>query len=117
MLVVARKLDEAVVIGGNITVRVVGMKRGTVRLAIDAPETIRIFREEVLAAIRRRDEAIVKLLDEWPHDEPPCEFPVLLDRPKSGIDYYRAAWRLARNLRRGPSHNEVLKELGLYADS
>ena len=48
MLVLSRKLNEKVVIGGNIVVTVVRIDRNQVRLGIEAPGDVRVFREEVL---------------------------------------------------------------------
>jgi carbon storage regulator len=47
MLVLTRKIGEAVQIGPDITVRVMRLDGGTVRLAIEAPPAVRIFRDEV----------------------------------------------------------------------
>jgi carbon storage regulator len=47
MLVLTRKVNESIVIDGCIRVKVVGVRNGQVRLGIEAPEHIRIFREEL----------------------------------------------------------------------
>jgi carbon storage regulator len=47
MLVLTRKLGEAIQIGPDITVRVARLDGGSVRLAIEAPPSVRIFRDEV----------------------------------------------------------------------
>ena len=47
MLVLSRKLGEKVVIGGIITVTIVEVHGNRVRLGIEAPEDIRILREEL----------------------------------------------------------------------
>ncbi len=47
MLVLARKLGEKVVIGGNITLTVVEVRGNQVRLAFDAPPQVRILRDEL----------------------------------------------------------------------
>lgn len=49
MLVLARKLDESIVIGPDITVTVLEIKGGVVRLGIAAPEDVPVNREEVSA--------------------------------------------------------------------
>ena len=46
MLVLTRKIDEKVRIGNDITVTVVKIDKGTVKLGIEAPEDIGITREE-----------------------------------------------------------------------
>lgn len=53
MLVLTRRADEAIVIGGNVVVRVLGVdKNGQVKLGIDAPRSVRILREELVSEIR-----------------------------------------------------------------
>jgi carbon storage regulator len=49
MLVLTRKLGEKVIIGGNIIVTVVEVKGNKVRLAFEAPDQVRIMREELIA--------------------------------------------------------------------
>jgi carbon storage regulator len=50
MLVLSRKLNEKIVIDGGIVVTVVKIDRNQVRLGIEAPANVRIFREEIAAA-------------------------------------------------------------------
>ena len=47
MLILTRKIDQAIVIRGNILVRVLGVERDRVKLGICAPEEILILREEL----------------------------------------------------------------------
>ncbi|MGC8640200.1 MAG: carbon storage regulator CsrA [Isosphaeraceae bacterium] len=49
MLVLSRKLNEKIVIDGGIVVTVVKIEGGQVRLGIEAPGHVKVFREEVLA--------------------------------------------------------------------
>ncbi|MDB5353462.1 MAG: carbon storage regulator CsrA [Planctomycetota bacterium] len=51
MLVLSRKLNETIVIDGNIRVTIVGTRGNQVRLGIEAPDRIEIFREELLLPI------------------------------------------------------------------
>jgi carbon storage regulator len=48
MLVLARKLGESLVIGGEITVRVLRVDGNTVRLGIEAPREVPVHRTEIL---------------------------------------------------------------------
>jgi carbon storage regulator len=48
MLVLGRKLNETIVIAGNIRITTVSIRGRCVRLAIDAPADVPIFREELL---------------------------------------------------------------------
>jgi len=48
MLVLSRKLGEKIFIGDNICITVVDIDRGKIRLGIEAPRDIAIYREELL---------------------------------------------------------------------
>lgn len=48
MLVLTRRINERIVIGENIVVTVLEVHGDQVRLGIDAPREIKVFREEVL---------------------------------------------------------------------
>ena len=47
MLVLSRKLNEKIVIDGGIVVTVVKIDRNQIRLGIEAPAHVRVFREEI----------------------------------------------------------------------
>lgn len=47
MLVLTRKLEESIVIGGNIRITVLQVQGDRVRIGISAPPEVRIDREEV----------------------------------------------------------------------
>jgi len=47
MLVLSRKLGEKIVIGDNITITVVDIDRGKIRLGIEAPDDVLVDRREV----------------------------------------------------------------------
>lgn len=47
MLVLTRKVGEGIRIGDDITITVVEMKNGGIRLGIMAPSTVKIHRQEV----------------------------------------------------------------------
>lgn len=48
MLVLSRKIREAILIGGRVSVRILGVQGGRVRLGIEAPVEISVHRSEVL---------------------------------------------------------------------
>jgi carbon storage regulator len=48
MLVLSRKLGEKIYIGDNICITVVDIDRGKIRLGIDAPRNVPIYRQELL---------------------------------------------------------------------
>ena len=52
MLVLARKASEAIKIGDDITVKVIAIRGGQVKIGIEAPSGIRIVRIESLQPAR-----------------------------------------------------------------
>jgi len=63
MLVLSRKLNESIVIGKDIRVTVVGFRGNQVRIGIEAPEHVKVFREEVCFRIEESDEP--ESIDAW----------------------------------------------------
>jgi carbon storage regulator len=59
MLVLSRKINEKIVIDGNIVVTVVKIDRNQVRIGIEAPGDVRVFREEIVGTAARRAEELV----------------------------------------------------------
>jgi len=53
MLILTRKVGELIRIGDDVTVRVLEVRGSQVRLGVDAPADVRIFREEVYRAVHR----------------------------------------------------------------
>jgi carbon storage regulator len=47
MLVLSRKLGEKIVIGDNIVVTVVKIDRNQIRIGIEAPQEVPVYREEI----------------------------------------------------------------------
>ncbi len=52
MLVLSRKLNEKIVIDGGIVLTVVKIDRNQVRIGIEAPSHVQVFREEIAPARR-----------------------------------------------------------------
>jgi len=63
MLVLARKLDESIVINDNITVKIISVEKGVVKLGIDAPREISIIRSELLEDVKDLNIAASKSTD------------------------------------------------------
>jgi carbon storage regulator len=56
MLVLTRKIGEGIVIGDDITITIVEMKGGAVRVGIDAPREKKIYRQEVVERIAKENQ-------------------------------------------------------------
>jgi carbon storage regulator len=57
MLILTRRLGEAIVIQNDIKVSVLGIKGNQVRLGIDAPKEIQVHREEIYNKIQEEKKA------------------------------------------------------------
>ncbi|MBE0499579.1 MAG: carbon storage regulator CsrA [Campylobacterales bacterium] len=53
MLILSRKLDEAIWIGDNIKIKIMGIEKGTVKIGIEAPSDITILRQELKEAVAK----------------------------------------------------------------
>ena len=53
MLVLTRSINEAIMIGDNIEITVIGVRGDKVRVGIRAPQTIAVHRKEVYLAIKQ----------------------------------------------------------------
>ena len=56
MLILTRKIGEAMVIGDDITVTVMGVKGTQIRIGIKAPREVEVHREEVYQRISQGED-------------------------------------------------------------
>lgn len=60
MLILTRKTDQQIKIGDDITLTIIEIHDGQVRIGVEAPRNIKVFRQEVFNAIQEENkEAIV----------------------------------------------------------
>jgi carbon storage regulator len=64
MLILSRKVDESIVINDNITVKVVSVDKGVVKLGIDAPSEVMILRHELVKAVEASNKEASSHIDD-----------------------------------------------------
>jgi carbon storage regulator len=57
MLILTRRVGETVMIGDEVTVTVLGVKGGQIRLGINAPRSVTVHREEIYERIKREEQS------------------------------------------------------------
>ncbi|MDR0908454.1 MAG: carbon storage regulator CsrA [Spirochaetaceae bacterium] len=57
MLILSRKVNEKIVIGKNISVSIIEIKGDQVRIGVNAPQSVKVFRQEVFEAIEAENKA------------------------------------------------------------
>ena len=56
MLVLSRKLNETVLIGDDVRVTLLAIDGDKIKIGVDAPRNIRVFREELLEATKNTNQ-------------------------------------------------------------
>ena len=57
MLILTRRIGEMITIGNDVTVTVLGVSGGQVKLGIDAPAEVPVHREEIYQRVQREKAA------------------------------------------------------------
>jgi carbon storage regulator len=66
MLRITRRAGERVIVGGDVVIEVLEVRGATVRLGIDAPRSVSIYREELWLEIKQENEAAASAPDQLP---------------------------------------------------
>jgi carbon storage regulator len=66
MLVITRKAGDRVQIGDDITVTLLEISGSSVRLGIDAPAEVAVYRHEILEAVKEENRAAADAAGELP---------------------------------------------------
>jgi carbon storage regulator len=82
MLILARRIGESIMIGDQVEISVVDIKGDQVKLGINAPSQVKVYRREVYAAIQEENRAAAAAAPKsLPHIEGLLEKKAI---PKSG---------------------------------
>jgi carbon storage regulator len=65
MLVLSRKKNESVMIGDSIELKVISIEGDQVRIGIEAPREIQVYRKEVYMAIKEENMLASKTKIDW----------------------------------------------------
>ena len=78
MLRISRRAGERIIIGGEVVVEVLEVRGSTVRLGVEAPRSVSIYREELWLEVKRENQAAA---------QPGAELPRLPDdfTPATGV--------------------------------
>ena len=57
MLILSRKVDEKIKIGTDITLTIIEVRGDQVKIGVEAPRNVKVFRQEVFNAIQSENKA------------------------------------------------------------
>ena len=57
MLIITRRPNQKIMLGDNVTIHVMEVSGNNVRLGIEAPKSIPVYREEIWIAVKQENEA------------------------------------------------------------
>ncbi|MDR3303241.1 MAG: carbon storage regulator CsrA [Treponema sp.] len=60
MLILSRKVNEKIMIGDDISVSIIEIQGDHIRIGVDAPKSVKIYRQEVFDAIKAENTAAAK---------------------------------------------------------
>jgi carbon storage regulator len=70
MLIITRRPGERVMLGDDVVIEVIEVSGASVRIGIDAPKSIPVYREELWKAVKAENEAAAKADAKLPSDLP-----------------------------------------------
>ena len=70
MLIITRRPGEKVMLGDDVVIEVIEVSGSSVRIGIDAPKSVPVYREELWRAVKAENEAAAKSDVELPKDLP-----------------------------------------------
>ncbi|MCX6135604.1 MAG: carbon storage regulator CsrA [Ignavibacteriales bacterium] len=55
MLILSRKIEEAIRIGDSVTIKILGIHEGQVKIGIEAPKEVKVYRSELYDLIQKEN--------------------------------------------------------------
>lgn len=68
MLVLSRKIGESIIVGDDIEISIVDIQGDNIRIGINAPKSIKIFRKEVYQEIQAENRRALENLDKMKNE-------------------------------------------------
>ena len=69
MLILSRKIDEKIKIGSDITITLIDVHGDQVKIGVEAPKDVKVFRQEVFDAIQNENKAAVVVSEETENEK------------------------------------------------
>ena len=69
MLILSRKIDEKIKIGTDITITLIDVHGDQVKIGVEAPKDVKVFRQEVFDAIQMENKAAVAASQEQENEK------------------------------------------------
>jgi carbon storage regulator len=66
MLILSRKINEKIMIGEDISISIIEIRGDQVRIGVNAPKTVKVFRQEVFDAILAENRAAAESTPVFP---------------------------------------------------
>ncbi len=57
MLILSRKIDQKICIGNDISITIIDVKGDQVKIGVEAPGNVKVYRQEVFQAIQNENKA------------------------------------------------------------
>jgi carbon storage regulator len=57
MLILSRRINEKIMIGDDVSISIIEIRGDQVRVGVDAPRTVKVFRQEVFDSIKAENRA------------------------------------------------------------
>jgi len=61
MLILGRKVEESIIIGDAICIRILGVQDGQVKIGIEAPKDVKVYRSELYEQIQQENKEASKV--------------------------------------------------------